>query len=300
MEARSHVPDPTARLAVLSLLASGLIWGLTWIPLKHFAGHGLSGVAMTVGSYGLVGLLAVPAIWFQRTAWFAQWGRLALVGILGGTANLCFVSAIAMGEVVPAMLLFYLAPVWSMLGGRLFLGEPMSVVRGTALVLAIAGAFLVLGGPAVIRIAPSVTDALAVASGLLYAGQIVASRAADRVPVLSKALAVFTGCTVVSGAILLAGGEAVPPVSALVGAQLALFGVFWILAAMLTTMYGVTHLEAGRAGVLLVFELVAAVLSAMLIADERLTAAGWTGAALITGAALLETRIGARWNGDRG
>jgi drug/metabolite transporter (DMT)-like permease len=49
-------------------------------------------------------------------------------------------------------------------------------------------------------------------------------------------------------------------------------------------------MEAGRAAVLVVFELVAAVASAMIIAGERLDTVGWIGAALITGAALVEAR----------
>jgi drug/metabolite transporter (DMT)-like permease len=50
----------------------------------------------------------------------------------------------------------------------------------------------------------------------------------------------------------------------------------------------VTHLEAGRAAILLVFELVAATLSAMWIAGERLNGIEWMGAVLIVAAALLE------------
>jgi drug/metabolite transporter (DMT)-like permease len=65
------------------------------------------------------------------------------------------------------------------------------------------------------------------------------------------------------------------------------FGV-WMVLAMWTTMYGVTHLQAGRAAVLLVFELAAAVASATIFGGERLSALEWVGATLITIAALLE------------
>lgn len=290
MKAHARQAVSTAQLAVIALLASGLLWGLMWMPLKHFARHGFQGAAMTLCTYGVVGVLALPVVWSQRASWRPQWHLFALVGILGAAANICFVTALATGEVVRAMLLFYLAPVWSVLGGGLFLRERLSAVRAVAVVLAIAGAFLVLGGPTALREPLAPPDALALASGLLYSAQNIASRAADRVPVVSKALAVFAGCTLVSGTVLVAAGRGLPPVAGPLGLQLAAFGLVWIMAAMLTTMYGVTHLEAGRAGVLLVFELVAAVVSAMLIAGERLSGIGWIGAALICGAALLETR----------
>jgi drug/metabolite transporter (DMT)-like permease len=72
---------------------------------------------------------------------------------------------------------------------------------------------------------------------------------------------------------------------------LAFAGV-WIGAAMWTTMYGVTHLEAGRAAVLLVFELVVTVVSAMLADSARLSLLESFGAVLIVGAALLDARVG--------
>ena len=80
------------------------------------------------------------------------------------------------------------------------------------------------------------------------------------------------------------------PISLTLALQLGAFGAIWLMAAVFATLYGVSRLEAGRAAVLIVFELVAAVVSAMVIAGERLDAMGWTGAALISGAALLEAR----------
>ena len=62
MSAVTHPPDgpvrDRSRLAVVALLVAGLLWGLTWIPLKYFGGLGLNGVALAVMSYGLVGLVS--------------------------------------------------------------------------------------------------------------------------------------------------------------------------------------------------------------------------------------------------
>ena len=43
--------------------------------------------------------------------------------LLGGFANLGFTLSMIYGDVIRAMMLFYLAPVWGVLGGALFLGE---------------------------------------------------------------------------------------------------------------------------------------------------------------------------------
>jgi drug/metabolite transporter (DMT)-like permease len=67
-----------------------------------------------------------------------------------------------------------------------------------------------------------------------------------------------------------------------------LYALCWLLPANLGAQYGVTHLEAGRASVILILELVAAVLSATLIGGEQMAPWEWVGAALILLAALIE------------
>ena len=279
----------SAAPAVAALLASGFFWGLTWLPLKQFAQHGLGGVPLTLVAYGGVGLLGLPLIWLQRAAWRPQGRLLLLICLLGGTANLCFVNALMHGEVVRAMLLFYLTPMWSALGGHLLLGERITAGRMVTVGLSLVGAALVLGGDADLSAAFRPVDLLALASGFFYAMQNVASRKADAVPAGTKSVAVFFGGGVLAGLLMLALGQALPPMAPLLAVQVAGFAA-WMAIAMWTTMYGVTHLEAGRSGVLLVAELVVAAVSAMLIAGERLEGLEWLGAALILFAAVAEAR----------
>lgn len=281
----------TQRLAVLSLLASGLIWGLMWLPIKSFGEHGVSGLAFTLSTYGVVGLVAVPFIWAQRAQWRPQTTLLLLAGLCGGIANNCFITALMFGEVVRVMLLFYLAPVWGVLGGAIFLGERITSPRIGAMLLAVAGAILVLGGIEALRTPFAAADLLGLASGLFYALTNVAMRAGTRIPLASKSLVVFTGCGAVAALAFPFFDIAPPAVSGAMALALIAFAGLWLTSAMWTTMYGVTHLEAGRSSVLLVFELVAAVVSAMVIGGERLQGLEWIGAACIVGAALLEARV---------
>jgi drug/metabolite transporter (DMT)-like permease len=283
----------TERAAVASLLVSGLIWGLTWLPLKYFAAQGLGGVTLTLCTYGVVGALALPFIFAQRAMWRAQAHLLLLAGLLGGVANNCFIAALMVGEVVRVMLLFYLAPVWGVLAGCLFLRERITPARASGMLLAVEGAFLVLGGPAAVREPPGLADLLGLASGLFYALTNVVMRAGERIPLTSKTFIVFSGCAPVSLLLLPFAEQWTPAMTPKLCLLLLAFAIFWLTSAMWTTMYGVTHLEAGRSSVLLVFELVAAVVSAMVIGGERLDPVGWLGAACITAAALIEARAGA-------
>jgi drug/metabolite transporter (DMT)-like permease len=290
MSTTLHAGRDQTRLAVISLLVAGLLWGLTWMPLKFFGTQGLNGPMLTLASYGPVGLLALPWLIWRRRGWWQQRGLVALFALTGGAANLCFISALMNGEVVRMMLLFYLAPVWGVLGGRLFLAEPLTKLRVTGVVLAVTGAVLLLGGPALYETPPGLVDLLALASGFFYALQNIVTRAAHATSLDAKALFIFVGCGALSALVVGFNGDPLPQISSTLAIQLLGFSGLWMLAAMLFTAWGVTRLEAGRAAVLLVFELVAAALSAMWIAGERLDGIEWVGAALITSAALLEAR----------
>jgi drug/metabolite transporter (DMT)-like permease len=279
------------RLAVGALFLAGLLFGLMWWPLKYFAAQGIGGLVLTLTTYGAVGLLGLPIIMAQKSQWQPQRSLLFAGGFFGGAANVAFVSALMNGEVMRVMLLFYTAPVWSVLGARFFFHEVLTPVRLSAVAMALCGAVLVLGGPDTLGTPLSVVDLLALASGFLYAAQNLISRAAQQVPIPSKTVAVLFGCGLLSALLLPFSGQSLPSISLVHGMQLLAFAVFWLVTAMWVTMYGVTHLEASRTAVLLVIELVVAVVSALIIGGERLDLLGWLGAALITTAALLEARV---------
>ncbi len=275
------------------MLFGSLLWGLAWMPIKHFGEFGLTGITLTLYTYGVVGTLALPFIVLRFSAWKPQWGLLLLAALFGGIANASFVTALMNGNVTRAMLLFYLIPVWGALGGRIFLGETVTRTRRVAVVLSILGALLVLGGPATHSGPLDGNDVLSLAAGFFYTAQNIAFRAADRIPATIKSVVVFAGCGLVAAAVLPFTNHAMPSIDSALVLKLAAFGLLWLPLAMLASTYGVSHLEAGRASVLVVFELVTAVVSAMVVGGERLDALGWIGAVLIVAAALLEARSAA-------
>jgi drug/metabolite transporter (DMT)-like permease len=271
------------------LLFSCTVWGLMWWPLKRFGAAGLEGAPLTLLAYGGVGLLALPWLWRDRAAWRPQAGLLLGLMVVGGFANSAFVQALMLGDVVRVMLLFYLSPVWAVLGGRLFLGEAVGPRRALAVALALAGAFLVVGGTAALAQPLSLADALALLAGVAFAGNNLFARAAQRVPMASKAIAVFLGCGLASGAVcLLADAAPVWPATPALIAGVLGFGLGWVVIATVTWQYGVTHLEAGRSGVILIAELGVAVFSAVLLGEAALSLREAAGGLLIAAAALTE------------
>jgi drug/metabolite transporter (DMT)-like permease len=285
---QSSLAKPSDGLATAVLLFSASLWGLSWMPLKWFIAQGLTGPVVSLLSYGLVGLCALVFIWRDRAAWRVQWGLMLALALVGGWANTAFVNALMLGDVVRVMFLFYLSPVWSVLGGRLFLKERIPATRWLAVAAAIVGLWLVLGGPGAASLSLSGVDLLALSAGFAFAANNILARAAQAIPMRSKTTAVFAGCGLISLMVTSALGHSLPAMGAGVWLAILAYGFGWLLLATATWQFGVTHLESSRAGVILLAELVVAVLSALWFGSETLTPMGWAGGALIAIAALVE------------
>ena len=151
------------------------------------------------------------------------------------------------------------------------------------------GAWLVLGGIAIFERLPSGFELFGLLAGFLYAMNNLVFRGVQAVPLSAKLSAMFIGCAGLAGLGLLITGMSWPTaLPALAWGGVALYAFCWLLPANLGAQFGVTHLEAGRASVILILELVAAVVSATLIGGEQMAPWEWAGAALILVAALIE------------
>ncbi|MBU0851443.1 MAG: DMT family transporter [Gammaproteobacteria bacterium] len=272
-------------LPQILLVTGAVAWGLGWLPLHHFASVGLVGMPLVLLVYGLLSLFAIPVLWFERRAWMPQRNGLLAIAVCGGGATAALVTALAIGEVVRVMLLFYLAPVWGVLGGWLLLGERLTPLRIGALLLAMLGIALTLNISSALTHPLSGSDWLALTAGLGFSLNNLATRAADQVPLASKTLAPFLGSALIAVVLCPVLGEYPPPLSLTLSWQIGLMALGWLLS-MAAVQYGVSHIEAGRAAVLVVFELVAAVLSSAWLGNQAIGTHEWLGAALVMIAAL--------------
>jgi drug/metabolite transporter (DMT)-like permease len=100
----------------------------------------------------------------------------------------------------------------------------------------------------------------------------------------------FLGGTALAAAFLGFGGGSWPTVSVDGWLWSIAYGLVWIMIATLATQWAVTHMEAGRAAIILILELVVAVASGALLAGEILTLPELAGGSLILMATILEAR----------
>jgi drug/metabolite transporter (DMT)-like permease len=277
-------------LPVWVLLLSSIGWGLTWLPLHYFESQGLNGPPMVFIIFLSAVTVLLPVMFTQRRQWPGHFHHLALIALFGGLANLLFQNALFYGDVVRVMILFYLLPIWSVLGGRIFLGEKIDLMRGLTLAAAISGGVLILGGPEIFRASPSWLDLMAIGSGVAFAMNNIVFRASasQTLPLGSKVSAMFFGVVVMMGAYLLFTPGVAWPSDMTVILQAAAYGIIFLMLITFGTQWGVTHLEAGRASIIIVMELVVAVISSVIILSQSLTMIEITGALLVSTAAILE------------
>jgi len=135
---------PPVSLPTLALLAGASLWGVVWYPYRLLAAGGIDGLWSTLFTYGLA--LIVGVCVFPRHARVLR--RLPplamLMGLSIGWSNLAYVLAVLEGEVMRVLLLFYLAPLWTVPLARFFLGERLDTRGFVVMALAFAGAVTML------------------------------------------------------------------------------------------------------------------------------------------------------------
>lgn len=275
-------------LAVNALLLAATMWGLLWYPLRLLEQAGLPGLWATLVAYTVASVAGV-LYGFRDLPEFARYPAwLAGLALAAGWCNVSFILAIIDGNVVRVVLLFYLSPLWSVLLGRIFLGERIDRPAAMVLAVAMSGALLMLWDPRVGRPWPQDSaDWLALSAGLAFSVNNVIVRGTGHIALSAKTNSAWIG-----GALLAALGLALVPgpvPAAAVGTwwAAAALGLFGIVLMTVTVQYGVTHMPVRRSAVILLFELVVATVSAQLLADEALTLQEWLGGGLIIGAALI-------------
>ena len=285
-------PGRVLHFASLLVIATGIFWGLYWVPVRRIAELGVPGAWGTLGICAAATLLLGPFA-LRGGHRLARSTPLALGSIaLGGFAFALYSAGLVYGRVAIVILLFFLTPVWSTLIGRYLMGWPMPRLRVVAIVVGLAGLALVLGAEGGVPMPSSLGDWLGLASGFLWSVATTGMRTQVETgpgeTAFVFALGAFLGTAVLAPA--LAPWPGLPPAEAwlpALGWTLAAGGLWWGLS-LAGLMWATTRLEPARVGILLMSEVLVGVVSAALFAGERLGRLEIAGGALVVLAAALE------------
>lgn len=293
------MPSKQYVFPVAGILSGALVWGLIWYPYRVLQESGVNGPLATLITYLLAllcGAFMLPRVWRDLRLYYkvsAGWWAVGLV-LSAGWANLGYVLAMLHGEVMRVLLLFYLAPLWTVLFSYCLLGERLNRYGYLVMALSFSGAVIMLWEPQRgFPLPQNLSEWIGLSAGMSFALSNVVSRRAAYLNVEAKTYSVLFGTVLLAIPILWWQGGISVQVQAM-GTQtwliLALLGIT-LCATGFAVQYGITHLLSNRAMLLFLFELVVAAISSYFLANEAMQARDWLGAMLIVSASLLSGKL---------
>ena len=288
------MPSKQNLMPIAGVLSGSLVWGLIWYPYRVLQDAGVSGALATLLTYVLAmlcGVFMLSRVWRELSS--AGWWAAGLV-FSAGWSNFGYVLAVLNGEVMRVLLLFYLAPLWTILFSYWLLGERLNRYGYLVIALSFSGAVIMLWEPRLgLPLPQNISEWIGLSAGMSFALSNVVSRRAAHLSVMAKSSSVLFGTALLTAPLLLWQGG-LPDRLLAIEAQswliLALLGIV-LCATSFAVQYALTHLSANRAIILFLFELVVAATSSYFLADEAMQLRDWLGALLIVSASLLSGRL---------
>jgi len=276
----------------VTLAAGAALWGLYWIPIRAIEEAGVLAYWAGPTIFGASTLVFIPLLVLRLRNYVTHWRHILLPGLLAGFAFALYIASLNLTDVVRAIMLFYLTPLWSTLLGMLFLKERLTPNRVVALVLAFGGLYVVLVVDNGLPWPRNTGDWFALLSGLCWSVASVKLFQDGARLVLEKAIT-FVVCALFMSLLLVLWQQG--DLSGMPGRGPLLAGGYWIaLIALLMlpitwmTIWPTTLLSPGRVGMLLLVEVLVGVSSAALLLDEPFGLRELSGATLIISAGVVE------------
>ncbi len=302
----------TDRAGAIAVFAGASVWGLFWIPLRYMDSLGISALwalslvmatavlpaSILATVRGELKDLALPDTWKAGLA-------------LGLATNLYFV-AIVHTDVIRAIFLFYLLPVWTTLSARLIYGEPLTGNRLLVILIAFVGLWLLLGIDNALPVPKSLGDWCAIASGFCwgvslsllhgnmrggaYSRSLVAIASALVLSLIAAWMFNLPGALVADYPITVTDIESQTQGLAIVAVAVG-FGMLALYPAMLAQIWGARRIPAPTAALLTMSEIVVAVISAAVLIGTDLPPQAMLGGCIIVVALCIDIAI--QFTGNR-
>ncbi len=284
------------RTLSLALVISAAAWGLYWYPLRTIEAAGVSGSWSVVFFNACPLLVLCPLLIFNFRQLAGILGPTLLVGFTVGMTFSLYANSLVETTVVRATLLFYLTPVWSTLIGVLWLSEKLTRARIAAIIVGLAGLFLLVSNGDSSTHPFNIGDLFGLLSGISWAISAATLKRWSGIPIMP--LITFTFIVSAAVSTLFASLVYVSPPPDLSMLQEAFpSAAFWSIVVIVPSFVIIFRVSQllfpGRVGILMMSEVVVAIVSAsILLPEETMRVLQWVGAAAIVAAGLIEVLLG--------
>lgn len=270
----------------LALAISAGAWGIYWLPQRILEEGGLTGGWGTIAQMIIGFILLLPiAIWRKakgKTTGF----EIPLTGILIGGGFICYALSFLLTDVVRALILFYMTPIWTTMFEILFLKKRPGIERVLTLTLALGGLWVVFSKQTVIPLPENSGDWLALAGGAIFSAGLVRLELikTDGVfPIIFSFFFYGAIFNIIAGFLLKEYLGPIPPIEAFISMALFLviISVFYFIPTGIVIFWSPSKLGAGLCSILFLSEIVVGVITSSILTNEPF---GWreiTGSTLI-------------------
>jgi drug/metabolite transporter (DMT)-like permease len=279
-------------LAKLACLFAGAVWGIFWIPLRRLEAEGLPGLWGTALFFAVPAIILLPVgVWRRRDAAAGGIG-LQLTALASALSLGLYAIAVVFTDVIRAMLLFYMTPLWSALLGRIVLKQSITAMRAFTMALALAGMLTMFGLGDTLPLPRNAGDWMGLGAGLFWAVTAVRLRQDQSNSALDLTVWGFQWCALLGlTAAGLFAGIAMPDPQIVARALpwLVPVAVLVVVPCALASTWGPKHIDPALVGILFMTEITVGGITAALWAGEPFGAREIAGVLLISGAALIDS-----------
>lgn len=268
-----------------------MTWGIIWYPYRLLEQAGFSGLTASFFTYLIAAIIGSLVFLKHRHGLFSQPKSIIWLALAAGWTNLSYVLAVIDGEVMRVMLLFYLAPIWTLLLAHFWLKERAGIKGVTVILISLLGAFIMLyesSRPTNLPLPRNQSEWLALSAGVGFALTNVLTRKSAHLSLIAKSFAVWFGVVLITiiSVLFLGSRTSIPNVVVVADWGLVFLVAVMLFASTLFVQFGVTHMPAVRASIIFLFELVVAAIAAYYLAGEEMTLNEWVGGIMIVMAAI--------------
>ena len=286
------------------LIAAGM-WGLFWIPQRALEAGGLTGGWATISQMVIPFVMLLPiSLWrlYKGQSFGLEY---PLIGLLFGGGIACYANSFLLTDVVRALILFYITPVWTTIFEIVFLRQIPRFYRYITLVLALSGVWIVFGQEGVIPLPQNSGDWIALLGGILIAASAVRmeiKKPEGIYPILFSFFFYGGLFTLIQSYFLSDYLGDAPSIESWVAMMpwLILIAVLFHIPTNIVILGAPSRIGAGIFSIIILFEIVVGTFSAAVLTDELI---GWReilGSSFIIFAGLTEIIFASKTEEDTG
>ena len=273
------------KIAIALAISAGA-WGIYWLPQRILEEGGLTGGWGTIAQMIIGVILLLPIAIWRKVKGKTTGLEIPLTGFLIGGGFICYALSFLLTDVVRALILFYMTPIWTTIFEILFLKKRPGLERILTLSLALGGLWIVFSKQTIIPLPENSGDWLALAGGALFSAGLVRLELikTDGVfPIIFSFFFFGSIFNIVAGFLLKEYLGPVPPIEAFVSMAvfLIIISVFYFIPTGIVIFWSPSKLGAGLCSILFLSEIVVGVITSSILHNEPF---GWreiTGSTLI-------------------